>query len=159
MKRRPLRVLVADHAHATRTSLQRQVEAAGCRVATATSAEDVIIQCDIDPPDVLMVDVDLPDMDGFELCEHVRHETRDLDLTIILMVEPEDDMTRTYLGRMVDYAGADFFFAKPCDGHLLQMLLDDIAAHRDRSGAASRRGFPTRAVWPTAQGRAPTSVC
>jgi len=127
MKRRPPRVLLADDDIAARLGLRRQLEDAGYPVSAVSSGRDAILLCDIDPPDVLIMDVRLPDLDGFEVCERIRHDTRGADLTVILVTEPADDMTRSYLGQMVEYAGADYFLVKPCDGHLLVQLVGDVA--------------------------------
>ena len=126
MKQRPPRVLVADSDVTTRAALRRQFEGAGYPVCTVSSGEDAILMCDIDPPEVLILDVHLPDMDGFDVCERVRHGAHNLNMTVIIITEPSDDMTRAYLGQMVDYAGGDFFLAKPCDGHLLVQLVADV---------------------------------
>ncbi len=142
-------VLLADAQRASRRALQIHLEEAGYDVQTTDNGEDIILLFDIDPPDALVMDVHLPDMDGFEVCEYVRHETRDLDLTVIILSETTDEMTRSYLGQMVDYARGDYFFAKPCDGTLLVHLLDSLfeEIHSDDEPTPSR--CPTRAVWPT----------
>ena len=149
MARKPRRILVADDEDTSRNALRHQLVDAGYDVCTTTFGSDVILLCDLDPPDVLIMDVHLPDMDGFEVCEYVRHETREFDVTIIIMTEVNDEMTRAYLGQMVEYAGGDYFIANPCDVKLLLTLLDDLTAEEgpvsDRSGAA----FPTRVTWPT----------
>jgi len=159
MSRESLRILLADPQTASRHALQVQLEDAGFCVDTATSGSDVILVCDIDPPDILILDVRLPDMDGFEVCEYVRHETRDLDLTVIILTEPTDEMTRTYLGQMVDYAGGDYFLARPCDSKLLIQLIDDLRNERDKADECCRGGFPTRVVWPTTRSPSFASIC
>lgn len=126
MKQHPPRVLVADSDITARAALRKQLEGAGYPVCTVSSGEDAILMCDIDPPEVLILDVNLPDMDGFEVCERIRHDTHDSNLTVIIISEPSDEMTRSYLGQMVEYAGGDFFLAKPCDGHLLVQLVADM---------------------------------
>ena len=93
--------------------------------------------CDMAPPDILIMDVHLPDMDGFDVCEYVRHETRDCELTTIIVTDVDDEMTRTYLGQMAEYVGADYFLAKPCDGKLLVKLVDSLA--REHRVPAARR--------------------
>jgi len=119
----------------------------------------VLLLCDLHPPDVLIMDVRLPDMDGFELCERVRRETRDLDLTIILTTEASDDMTRAYFGQMVDYAGGDYFVAKPCDRKLLLKLLDDLAAEPAGNKRQAVKVFPTHVTWPTTRHRMTAALC
>jgi CheY-like chemotaxis protein len=145
------RILLADPQDGSRQVVRQQLEAAGYHVDTVTNGGDVILLFELDPPDVLIMDVRLPDMDGFEVCEYVRHETRGSDVTVIIMTEPQDDMTRTYLGPMVDYAGGDYFLAKPCDGKLIAQLLDDLVLDGNAPVAALVTASPTGVVWPTAR--------
>lgn len=151
MNQQAPRILLADPQHNSRQLLRQQLEAAGYHVDTVTTGGDVILLFELDPPDVLIMDVRLPDMDGFDVCEYVRHETRGSDVTVIVLTEPHDDMTRIYLGPMVDYAGGDYFFAKPCDGKLIARLLEDVFVDADEPVAALVAGSPTHVVWPTAR--------
>lgn len=145
------RVLLADAAPASQHVLQQQLEDAGYVVESVASGNDVISMCEIEPPDVVIIDVNLPDMDGFDVCEHVRHDTRDDDVTVIILAEPNDNLTRTCLGPMVEFAGGDYYFAKPCDGKLIVQLLDDLTAQPVQSNGTQRIASPTRVVWPTAR--------
>ncbi len=130
------RILVADNDSATRHDWQQHFEDAGYPVCTVSNADDALLLCEIDPPDLVVMDVHLPDLDGFEACERIRHETRGRDMTIIIVTEVSDDMTRSYLGQMVEYAGGDYFIAKPCDGHVLVQLVDNVASHAKRPVSA-----------------------
>jgi len=151
MGSQPLKVLIADRDHALRTDLHRQLCDAGYSAQAVASGEDAILLCDMDPPDVLILDRDLTDMDGFEVCERVRRDTGDgdKDLAVIMTAHVSDTMTRAYLGQMVDFAGGDYFLAKPWDIHLLLMLVEQISASGHRPRAREARLFPTRVVWPT----------
>lgn len=126
MTRKPLRVLLADSDPANRRALERHLEDAAFSVGTTACGVDAILWCETDPPDILILDVHLADMDGFEVCEYVRHETRGHDPIIIIMTEVSDEMTRAYLGQMVEYAGGDYFMAKPYDGKVLSTLLETL---------------------------------
>ncbi|UCC30553.1 MAG: response regulator transcription factor [Phycisphaerales bacterium] len=159
MSRESPRILLADPQTASRHALQVRLEDAGYTVDTVASGSDVILMCDVDPPDILILDVHLPDMDGFEVCEYVRHETRDLDLTVIVLTEPTDEMTRSYLGPMVDFAGGDYFLAKPCDSKLLIQLLDDLSDGGDQAhGAVAADSRPASCGRPRAHARLFQSV-
>jgi DNA-binding response OmpR family regulator len=151
MSRKLPRILLADPQPTGRQSLRRQLNNAGFAVTTAASGGDIILMCDIDPPDILITDIDLPDMDGFEVCEHVRHQAHGADITVIMLAEPTDDMTRAYIGQMVDFAGGDYFFVRPFDDKLLIHLLDNLCEDVEDNYVciASAPTFPTRAVWPT----------
>lgn len=121
-------MLLVDADDAARRALETYLADADYDVNTASSGRDAISFCELQPPDIVIMDVHLPDMDGFEVCEYIRHETRDQDVTIIIMTEPSDKLTRSYLGSMVEFAGGDYYFSKPCDGKLLVQLLDDLTA-------------------------------
>ncbi len=149
-----LRILLADHEPSSRQALFRELERAGHTVQIADDGEDVLLLCDLDPPDVLIMDVDLPDIDGFEVCECVRRQARGADLTIIVIAQPTNRMTRTYLGQMVKYVDGDYFFAKPCDTKVLIELLDDLSTCPEGPTEARSPGFPTHVTWPSSRPRA-----
>lgn len=153
MNLRPLSVLVVDEDCADREALQCQLRATGSDVRTATTGAEVIEACEFDPPDVLIMDLHLPDMDGFELCELIRHETRDCDPIIIITTEHTDELTPKYLGQMVEYAGGDYFLAKPCDGHVLMILLDEIADEVGGSAPGPPDRLSSGMNWPTKRSR------
>ncbi len=160
MSRKLPRIVLADPQPDTRHALYRQLGDAGFRVQTAISGSDVILMCSIEPPDILITDVDLPDMDGFEVCEHVRHQMRGTDITVIIVTEPTDEMTRAYLGQMVDFAGGDYFLVRPFDGKLLIQLLDSLSEDVECNNVcpAAAPTFPTRAVWPTTRSHSPAQT-
>lgn len=151
---RARRVLLADHQQTSRIALRRLLESAGHEVHSAATAAEVLCSCEAATPDVIILDLNLPDADGYELCTRVRREVGDADVTIILATSRHDDLTRHYLHHLGPFAGGDYYFTKPCDGKLILSLLDQIA-ERDGEGAApgKPRPFPTRVVWPTARQR------
>ncbi len=140
-RRSPLIGLADSHLDSL-TAMRRQLEDAGYTVHAASSGEDVILLCDIETPDILLIDIGFADLDGYEVVESVRHETRDYDVAIIIMAEIKDNMTRAYFGQMVDFAGGDYFIAKPCDMKVLLRLLDSLA--REIPGARAGR-YPASA--------------
>ncbi len=138
MRRKSVSVVIADSHTESRNFLYRHLEDAGFPVRSASSAEDVFVLCDIDRPDVFIIDAQLDGMDGYEVCERVRHEAKHDDITIIIMSDIVDEMTKVYLGQMVDFAGGDFYVAKPCDVHWLVRILDTLpkCGHRNNNWEA-----------------------
>ncbi|UCE60398.1 MAG: response regulator transcription factor [Phycisphaerales bacterium] len=158
MRRKPLRIVVADNDRNSRHALHQQLIDAGHKVCRSVLAGEVGMLCELDPPDVLILDVNLPDMDAFEVCERIRREAGGDDPTIILMTDASDDMIRTYIDQMADYAGGDYFLAKPFDPKLLLKLLDQLASERKPADRASA-GFPTKVTWPTSRLSALAQAC
>jgi len=159
MNRQVPRVLVADDQPSARAALCQELERAGYAVQIAEDGGDVLLVCDLDPPDVLVMDLNLPDMDGFEVCACVRRETLSADLTMIVLADAGDQMTRAYLGQMADYVDADYFFTKPCDAKVLIQLLDDLLRHPIAAEAAGRWSHPAYVTWPTSRPRAMMLRC
>ena len=146
MRRKAVSVVIADSHTESRNLLLRHLEDAGFPVRSATNAEDVFVLCDIERPDVFIIDAQLHGMDGYEVCERVRHEAKDDDITIIIMSDIVDEMTKVYLGQMVDFAGGDFYVAKPCDVHWLVRVLHTLPKNRHRTTAWESRVITRSAV-------------
>lgn len=149
MSGQPVRVLVADSNGNHRKAVARQLQNAGYFVIPAGDGADVLLHCEVDPPDVLLIDLRLPDMDGYDLCAQLRLEPHLADVPIILTTEVRDRMSRAYLKQMVEYAGGDYFLARPWDFNVLLKLLKAIVSPVAPVEGAVPAGFPTRVVWPT----------
>ncbi len=150
----PKLILIADGDARSCRTMEQRLHDARYRVDAVTSGGEVLRLCEIDPPDILILDVELVDMDGYEVCERLRHDLLCEDMTIILLTPPNDDMTRAYAAQMVDFAGGDFFLAKPYDPTVLIQLLDDLTEDPVAQSALSPPAFPTRVTWPTSRPRA-----
>jgi len=151
MKRSSPNVLLADPDSAAREHLAQHLRSAGYKVSTTDCGRDVILLCEIDPPDILILNVHLPDMDGFEVCEYVRRDSRDGDLSLILITEGVNQLERAYFAPMAEFAGGDYFLTKPFDVRLLVQLIDDIVGPREASSEPAKRRSPTHATFPTAR--------
>lgn len=95
------------------------------RVSTGEAALDAL---DTDRPDLVVLDVMLPEASGYEVCQHIR-ERDDLRDVKVLMMSAAGDMAR----RKGLAMGADAFFVKPFDTKLLR---DEIHALLETSSNA-----------------------
>ncbi len=132
------RVVVADTDRIRRTHLCEQLKDAGYEVDAFTLGEDAILHGEINTCHALILDMNLSDIDAFEVCTYVRRCWRNADAMIVMMTDTTDRLTRDYIEQMADYAGADFFCTKPCDHRVLVALLDEIDADRAAMDDASR---------------------
>jgi two-component system alkaline phosphatase synthesis response regulator PhoP len=102
-----LRVLVVEDEPLTRRSLRAALLKGGFTVSEADSGEEALGLFDQDPPDVVILDIGLPGLNGFEVCQRIRSKRED---TAILMLtvraDPEDKITGLELG-------ADDYLVKP----------------------------------------------
>ena len=67
-----IRVLTVDDDEAAREAVRDVLEAEGAEVNTAGSWSEALSLIDVEPPDVMIVDIGMPVVDGFTLVEHVR---------------------------------------------------------------------------------------
>ena len=101
----PLVLLVEDE-DATRTALDRHLTARGYRVDAASDVRSALARWDARRPDVIMLDLGLPDRDGTDLIRHVRREAE----TPILVLSARD-AERTKVQALE--LGADDYVTKP----------------------------------------------
>jgi len=103
------KILIVDDEPSIVAPLQFLMERNGYRVSVAGSGEEALEKIERDPPDLVLLDVMLPGLSGFDVCRMIR-ENRALAKTRIILV--------TALGRKINVAkgmalGADDYIVKP----------------------------------------------
>jgi two-component system chemotaxis sensor kinase CheA len=93
---RAMRVLVVDDSITTRTMERNLLEAAGYDVSTAADGLDAWSMLQAEDIDIVVSDVDMPRMNGFDLTSRIRGDTRLSELPIVLVtaLESRDDKER-----------------------------------------------------------------
>lgn len=110
--RRPATILLVEDDLAQRRALYQILSARGYRVASAGSAAAALGLVESEPPDLALIDLGLPDMDGLELVRHIALRTTCPQ--IILTADDQPDRIVDCLDR-----GADDYVIKPYDSHVL----------------------------------------
>lgn len=107
MKRKQ-KILVADDSLTTRTLLKNIMEMSGYEVRTAFDGLDAYEILKKEPFDLVISDVDMPRMNGFELTESIRADSQlsDLPVVIITSLESSEDKERGM------HAGANAYIVK-----------------------------------------------
>jgi two-component system OmpR family response regulator len=121
---------VVDDEATVRELLAATLRFAGFRVTSAATAGEAIASAAEDPPDLVLLDVMLPDMDGFEVVRRLR-ETRTPVMFLTARDRPADKVAGLSLG-------ADDYVTKPFD---LEELIARIRAILRRTS-----GHPTGVV-------------
>jgi adenylate cyclase len=103
------RILVVEDAANDIRLLGTLLSEQGYGVSIARSGEEALEQLDREVPNLLLLDVILPGMSGYELCQQVRATpaTRQVPVLMITALQPDEDRQRG-----LD-AGADDFLVKP----------------------------------------------
>lgn len=119
---RGLVLVVDDHADA-RDLCDQVLEAAGYRVVGAESVQQALAIADAIAFDLVVIDVDLPGMDGFELAQRLHAQGRRRPrLLAVTERSPEDTSTETVL--------FDAYLIKPCQPEKLIAVVTDLLAKR-----------------------------
>ena len=105
-------ILVVDDDALLRRSLSLQLEQAGHRTSTAATAEDALAMVQREMPDLILLDVGLPGMDGLEA---LRQLHRDSDVPVIFVTARRRELD-TILGLEL---GADDYVTKPFNPDVL----------------------------------------
>lgn len=103
------RVLVVEDDTRLATLLQRQLEAAGFEVQTAERGATALAVVESHLPDLVVLDLRLPDMSGYELCWTLRqmYDRARLPIVIVTGVEQDTEALRH------EAEGADAYLRKP----------------------------------------------
>ena len=103
-------LIVEDHRH-TRELYAEYMAFHGLEVATAADGHSALAQALADPPDVIVLDLMLPGIDGWETLRRLKADPRTAAIPVIVVTAHE---LRTLLGPAAEAAGADAFLVKPC---------------------------------------------
>ncbi len=85
LKKRPLLVLVVDDSVTVRKVTSRLLERNGMNVLTAKDGIDALAVLEEHTPDLMLLDIEMPRMDGFEVATQVRNDPRLMRLPIIMI--------------------------------------------------------------------------
>jgi CheY-like chemotaxis protein len=122
----PLRVLVVDDDAGSATTLSLLIEYSGCHVRVARDGETALRLVDTFQPEAVVMDINLPGMDGYEIARRLRTgpSNRGVCLVALTGYGHEQDVERSY------EAGFDHHFVKPTDPQVICDLLGRLAAGR-----------------------------
>jgi CheY-like chemotaxis protein len=120
-----LHVLVIEDEHDLLDLIDGHLRRLGCRVSRASTGEEGLDRARADPPDVVIVDVLLPGIDGREVTHQLRADprTRDCQIIVSSVLDPQD----------TEDIASDAVLAKPFRRASITELVTSIAG-RIRQG-------------------------
>jgi two-component system chemotaxis response regulator CheY len=122
------RVLVIDDAGLVRLYYRTALEAAGFEVAEALNGLEALEQLLKAPFDLMIVDVNMPQMDGLSFLQTVRSKNLPVSATPALVTTSETAPPRVSAARA---AGANFYLIKPLDPETLVQYATLLCGVRD----------------------------
>jgi chemosensory pili system protein ChpA (sensor histidine kinase/response regulator) len=123
--------LVVDDSITVRRVTQRLLERNGMRVLTAKDGVDAVSLLQENLPDIILLDIEMPRMDGYEVAAHVRNDPRLKDIPIVMITSRVSEKHRA---RAIEL-GVDDYLGKP---YQESQLLDAIEPLVTRRSAIAR---------------------
>ena len=119
-------ILVVDDDALLRRSLAFNLEQAGFHTSTASTAEDALAQAKVNPPDLVLLDIGLPGMDGLDAVKQLKAQ---LGVMVIFLTARRRELDEV-LGLEL---GADDYVTKPFDFDVLLAHIKAVLRRRTSS--------------------------
>ena len=120
--------LVVDDSITVRRVTQRLLERNGMRVMTAKDGVDAMALLQEHVPDVILLDIEMPRMDGYEVASHVRNDPKLADVPIIMITSRVGEKHRA---RAIEL-GVDDYLGKPYQESQLLDAIEPLVMARRR---------------------------
>ena len=128
-------ILLVDDDALLRRSLAFNLEQAGYRVSTAASAEDALALAQRDRPDLVLLDIGLPGMDGLDA---LRHFDAQVGVPVIFLTARRRELDEV-LGLEL---GADDYISKPFDLDVLLARVKVVLRRSEKTAAPAADSIP-----------------
>jgi diguanylate cyclase (GGDEF)-like protein/PAS domain S-box-containing protein len=145
MTDRTIRVLVADDEPTARLLMSAALKKAGFEVCLAADGNEALRQFQEDPCDIVMLDVEMPGLDGYQVCAALRQEFgHELPIIMVTAMDDTESIERAY-----EYGATDFI-AKPINwtliSHRVKYLMRSYQAALDLREANDRNAAVLNAI-------------
>lgn len=132
------KVLIVDDEEVGRESMELLLQSEGYALSFAASGLEAIDQAREILPDIILLDVMMPRMDGFEVCARMREDSLLADVPIVFVTALDD----TYMRLNGLKSGADDYITKPVERNELRLRVRNITRlNRYRKLLAERSKF------------------
>ena len=106
---RGIKIVAADDERDIRTILKRGLATEGHTVILATNGQEALEKIRSEKPDLVILDIMMPKMDGIEALQKIKNDPRTKDLPVIMLTgkSEDEDLLKGYK------FGADYYITKP----------------------------------------------
>lgn len=122
-------ILIVDDNATNMKLMAFLLQSSGYQVRTATSAQEALAQIDTSLPRLILLDLQMPEMDGLTLTRKLRADARTANLIIVAVTAfaMKGDKNRAM------EAGCDGYIAKPIDTRTLSHQVAEYLQHRPKT--------------------------
>src|SRR5258708_5655566 len=124
------KILAVDDERSIIRLIEVNLQRAGHQVVTASDGREGLKQVEAERPDLIVMDVMMPHMDGFEALGHLRRDpaTRDIPVIMLTAKAQDTDVFRGY------QSGVECYLTKPFNPRELVAFVRRILEYRDDEG-------------------------
>lgn len=103
------RVLLVDDSSTVRQTLKQMLQETHCEVSLAEDGFEALLHCSIAKPDIVFMDITMPQLDGFQVCSLLKANKCFAQTPIVLVSANDNPLDRA----KAQLVGAKDFIAKP----------------------------------------------
>jgi CheY-like chemotaxis protein len=129
----PVVLLVDDYAD-TREVIRRMLEARGCRVLEAANGQEAIELACASGPDLILMDLNMPVLDGFNATLRIREYEQTRDVPVVAVTAFDTNEFRAAASAV----GCSDYVVKPLDPDRLGAILQRLLPSRDHARTAGQ---------------------
>jgi DNA-binding response OmpR family regulator len=121
-------ILIVEDSRTQAEYLRAILEKEGYPIALAMNGREALEQVAIDRPMMVLTDIVMPEMDGYELCKRIKQDKKSSEIPVILVTQlfnPEDVIKGLA-------AGADDFIIKPFEPAHIRSRISTILSHLEK---------------------------
>jgi len=115
-------VIVVDDFEDTRQMLRRMLELSGCRVVEAANGQEAIELSQREGPDLVLMDLNMPVLDGFNATLRIREDVRTRDVPVVAVTAYDSAESRAAASAV----GCSEYVTKPLDHERLSSILKKL---------------------------------
>lgn len=113
------KILIVDDEPTIISILQTRLEASGYQVIIAIDGEEALVKTESENPDLIVLDIMLPKLDGYKVCRILKFDDRYRGIPIILLTARGQEKDK----KLGEDVGADKYITKPYEA---KVLIDTI---------------------------------
>lgn len=136
-------VLIVEDSQTLRQMMKMTLEERGYTILEAPDGITALTVLAEHTPDAIVLDINLPDIDGFELCKRMKAEPRSRNIPVLMAT----GLGKSGFEIMAIESGADDFIAKPVDPLVLDARIEMVVRRMRRERFANAlTGLPSNAL-------------